>query len=368
MEQVAQKRIPDMRQGIAVQPGSQQQIPCLLSGHGHLITNGRLEERLKLGLVCRRDERQTDVWDLVGGLPLGSSARGLALSAAGLKGGGHGAEAGRLGRHGLRRRRRDGRRALGGRRGEAVLRLQLGRLGRLLLLLLVELLLVLLRHLRHRWNAGLEALLWLSLAGKAGELRLEALLHSGLEAQLLLLLGHAGHLGLHHALLAGETGVLLGQRCLAEARRLRSKRAGLLSRLLLRLLAHAEGGAILLLLGAGAQAVAAHKGVGVGVHDGRRTRCTPGDKKGRQAGESRVERRGSSMEIKTEGRESYASVPVRCENAGDEAAGLDKEWLGSISRRMYVKLGNGKREWPPTWSGPLPPTPTPFLASLGEWR
>lgn len=113
----------------------------------------------------------------------------------------------------------------------------------LLLLLLLELLLELRRHRGHRRRASLEALLRLSLAWEAGVL---GLLRLGL---------------LHTARVAG---VLLLEGSLAEARGLRSERAGLLDLLA----SHAVEGASILRC-AGALAVAsAEEGVGVGIHRG----------------------------------------------------------------------------------------------------
>lgn len=107
----------------------------------------------------------------------------------------------------------------------------------LLLLLLLKLRLELLWDRRNRRSTGLEALLLRCLAWEAGELRLE--------------LAGALRLLLH----AREAGILLLQRSLAEACRLRSKRTWLLLAGLLLPLSRVERASIL--LRPGPQAVAA---------------------------------------------------------------------------------------------------------------
>jgi len=132
----------------------------------------------------------------------------------------------------------------------------------LLLLLLLELLLELRRDGGHRRSPCLEVLLGLALRRKPGILLLERRL-------LLRLLSKARRLSLHR-----KAGILLLKRLLllllAEARRLRRERTGLLAR---RLLASAHAGVetiLLLLAAAGALAIASsEEGARVGVH-GRR--------------------------------------------------------------------------------------------------
>jgi hypothetical protein len=131
------------------------------------------------------------------------------------------------------------------------LKCRLGLLILLLLLLLLELLLILRGNRRHRMcSSRLEALLRLRLARKAGVLLLERLGR----------LRHTSGLTLHW-----ESSILLLQRLLPEPRRLRRKGAGLL--LLLATLSHVGVERTpAVLLAARALAVAAQKGVGVGIH------------------------------------------------------------------------------------------------------
>ena len=250
-----------MRQRIAVKPRTQQEVPGFLSRHGGLaISDSRLEQSLKLGLVLGGDERQADIRNLVGrfGLPPALRLRYTTR----LERRSHLTEPRRLRLHGRGRRRREStrwlRRGLRGDRRKRRL-LWLRGLELLLLLLLLELLLILLGDSRHRRGAGLETLLRRSLA-EPGRLGLE------LPAKCLLL-RHTGWLRLHTRI----SCVLLLQRSLTKACRLRSERTGLLLLLLLlrRLTTSQASEGIAILLGTWAQVVGpAQEGVRVRVHRG----------------------------------------------------------------------------------------------------
>ena len=253
--------LPDMRQRIAIQSRSEKQVSRLLARHGcRGVSDGRPEEGFKLRLVLGRDERQPDVGDGIGRLPLPPPALGLRRP-PGVEGCSHLVEASGLRLHrgwGLRRPaggRLRAREACGlGRLQstlEGLLLLLQVLLARLVLLLLV-LLLELRRNGRDGRRSGLEALLRLALAGEPGVLLLQRLGRS---------LRGAGGLGLH-----GVAGVLLLKRLLAVPGGLRRKGARLLAGLLLASSHSVEGAAILLLLASWALAVGAQVGVRIGVH------------------------------------------------------------------------------------------------------
>lgn len=214
-----------MRKRVSIQPGTKQQVPRFLARHSQLVlAHGRLEQGLKLGLICRRDECQAYIWDFVRFRSRRTASRRRSRCARGSKRGRHLAETSRLRLHGSSRLL-----------GHLLLRREGKSCGLrqlwLLLLLLLKLLLVLLRDRRHRRRASLERLLLRGrLAWEACKLRLQL---RSLRLRLLK---------------AWIPSVLLLKRCrsLTKACGLRSKRTRLLLSRLLLLSGLTKGAPILL--------------------------------------------------------------------------------------------------------------------------